>query len=303
MKEQKLIAIAGPSASGKTHISVNLAKEINGEIISVDSRQIYKELNIGSAKPSMIERQGVVHHLLDVVSINDEYSAANFCDDAQMAITEILEKGKVPVLAGGTGLYFRILLQDFDLPRVAPDKELRKKLEEKSSCELYKMLFELDPVIAGKIHQNNKVKIIRALEVCKTLNIPMSEAQKKKNPPYKTLWFGLNALNRNFLYDRVNKRVDTMMEAGLLNEAENLFQNFPCNKILLNTIGYQEFYPYIQKEITLEDAVNTLKQNTRRYVKRQISWFNANKDIKWFDIEKQNSDEIIKTILLNYNNL
>lgn len=297
MKEQKIIAIAGPSASGKTALSVALAKELDGEIISVDSRQIYKGLDIGSAKPTLEERQGIPHHLMDIVEVTEPFTAADFCDRAQEVIANIFSRGKTPILAGGTGLYFRILLQDFDLPRVAPNEVLRAELEQKSCEELYNMLLEKDYDIAQKIHFNNKVKIIRALEVCITLGIPMSKAQKKKENPYKTLWFGLNSADRDFLYERINKRVDIMIAQGLIKEAEKLFEVYGENNILLNTIGYQELYPYLKGETDFETAVNLLKQNTRRYAKRQISWFNANKDIKWFDIKTLNSENIKNEII------
>ncbi len=303
MKEQKLIAITGPSASGKSSLAINLAKELNGEIISVDSRQIYKELNIGSAKPTEEEKQGILHHLTDIVDINQDYTVANFADDAKSKIQEIKSRGKSVILAGGTGLYFRVLLQDFDLPRVAPDESLRNELNAKTTQELYDMLCYLDPDMAKQIHFNNKVKIVRALEVCKILGIPMSKARKKKESPYNILWIGLNSSNREYLYSRANKRVDNMLEQGLEAEARTLFNKYPDNKILLNTIGYQELYPYFNGEITLTNAAEKLKQNTRRYIKRQLSWFNANKEIIWFDIEKQSQKEITETVLKKYKNL
>lgn len=296
MTKQKIIAITGPSASGKTKLSIELAKQLDGEIISVDSRQIYKELDIGSAKPTIEEQDGIPHYLMDIIDLNQEYTVANFCDDANIKIKEIINKGKVPILVGGTGLYFRVLLQDFDLPRVEPNKELREKLEKKSSEELFSLLKEKDPDIAEKIHFNNKVKIIRALEVCLTLGIPMSKAQKKKESEYNVLWYGLNTQNRDFLYERINKRVDVMFEQGLLDEAKKLFDKYGENKILLGTIGYQELFPYLKGETDFEAASNLLKQNTRRYAKRQISWFNANKDIHWFDIEKESLANMLKYI-------
>lgn len=300
MKKQKLIAIVGPSSSGKTKLAIEVAKALNGEIISVDSRQIYKELDIGSAKPTIQEREGIPHHLMDIIDVNQEYTVADFCDDAKQKIQEINEKGKTPILAGGTGLYFRVLLQDFDLPRVAPNQELRDELEKLSSEELYNQLLELDYDIAQKIHFNNKVKIIRALEVCKTLGIPMSKAQKKKDSEYNVLWFGLNSSDRDFLYERINTRVDIMLEQGLLKEAADLFDKYGENKILLGTIGYQELYPFFKNEIDLETAIEQLKQNTRRYAKRQISWFNANKDIYWFDIQNDNVENMKSYILAEY---
>ena len=297
MNEQKLIAITGPSSSGKTALAVSLAKELNGEIISVDSRQIYKGLDIGSAKPTLEERDGIPHYMMDIIEVTESYTVADFCDGAKVLINDIISRGKLPILAGGTGLYFRTLLQDFDLPRVAPNEELRAELDKKSTQELYNMLLEKDYDIAQKIHFNNKVKIIRALEVCITLGIPMSKAQKKKESNYNTLWFGLNTEDREFLYDRINKRVDIMLSQGLEEEAKSLFEKYGENNILMNTIGYQELYPYFNGESDFETAVELLKQNTRRYAKRQISWFNANKDINWFDIKLKTKEQILKEII------
>lgn len=296
MTRQKIIAIVGPSSSGKTALSVSLAKEINGEIISVDSRQIYKGLDIGSAKPTIDERHGIVHHMMDIIEVTEPFTVADFCDEANKIIEDIISRGKVPILAGGTGLYFRTLLQDFDLPRVAPNEKLREELNEKSCEELYNMLLEKDYDIAQKIHFNNKVKIVRALEVCISLGIPMSKAQKKKESPYDVLWIGLNTQDREFLYERINKRVDIMLSQGLEKEAKDLFEKYGENNILLNTIGYQEFFPYFKGETDFSSAIELLKQNTRRYAKRQISWFNANKDINWFDIKSANVNEIINFV-------
>ncbi len=297
MKKQKLIAITGPSSSGKTSLAIELAKELDGEIISVDSRQIYKELNIGTAKPTNEEMQGIKHHLIDIIDVTKEYTAANYYDDAKKVLEEILKRNKIPILAGGTGLYYRILLQDFNLPRVEPDKELRKELAKKESFQLYEMLLKLDYELAQKIHFNNKVKIIRALEVCLTLNMPMSKAQKKKISEYDTFWIGLNTENRDSLYNLINQRVDIMFYKGLLKEAEILFEKYENNNILLNTIGYQELNPYFKGKTDIESAKNLIKQNTRRYAKRQISWFKANKNINWFYTDKDSKNKILENII------
>ena len=303
MKKQKLVAITGPSSSGKTALAIALAKELNGEIISVDSRQIYKGLDIGSAKPTIEERDNIPHHLMDIIEVTEPFTAADFSDRAKEVINDIQSRGKTVILAGGTGLYFRILLQDFDLPRVAPNPDLRNELEQIPTEELYKILLELDYDIAQKIHFNNKVKIIRAIEVCKTLGIPMSKAQKKKESEYDVLWCGLNFKSRDLLYERINKRVDLMMEAGLLEETTKLFDTYGENNILMNTIGYQELYPYLKGEIELSTAIEELKQNTRRYSKRQISWFNANKEINWFYVDETSLQEIKTNIISKYKNL
>ena len=195
-------------------------------------------------------------------------------------------------------MYFRILLENFDLPRVEPDKELRAELEKLTVEELYRMLLKYDPIIAQKIHPNNTVKIIRALEVCKTLNMPMSEAQRiKEKPEFNVLWFGLNANNRDFLYNRVNKRVDIMIKNGLEKEAREMFKKYGNLQLLFDTIGYKEFYSYFNGKISYEETINSIKQNTRRYAKRQLTWFRKNTNIHWFDIEKMTADEIAAEIV------
>ena len=294
---KRIIAIAGPSSTGKSELAIRLAKYFDSEIISVDSRQIYKEINIGTAKPMEEDKQGVKHHLMDFLDLTQEYTVAEFSDDANKIINNLLKKGKTPILAGGTGLYYRVLLQDFDLPRVAPDKSLREKLEKKTNEELYNILKEKDIETAEKIHPNNRVKVIRALEVILTLHEKMSVAQKKKDNPFDVLWIGLDAKDRQFLYKRANNRVDRMMEKGLLDEVKALFKKYPDNKLLKATIGYQEFIPYFSGEQTLEECVDKLKQNTRNYIKRQLSWFRANKEINWFYIDEENMEDIFSSVL------
>lgn len=304
-KKDKVIAVVGPTASGKSELALQLAEELNGEIISADSRQIYKEFDIATAKPAREEMRGIPHHMLDIVEPTQEFTVADFADGAHKCIEKIIKRGKVPIIAGGTGLYFRTLLQDFDLPRVEPDKELRAELEnfvrENGVEALYNMLLELDPASAQKIHPNNSVKIIRALEVTKILGMPMSQAQGIKEAPYEVEWIGLNTQNRQNLYDRINQRVDKMCEKGLVEEAKNLFQKYGALKIMMETIGYKELYPYFQDEIALEEALDNIRQNSRRYAKRQLTWFRANPDIHWFEIDE--SENILEGSLNLYNTL
>ena len=283
----------GPSASGKSNLAIRIAKSLDTEVISADSRLIYKDLNIATAKPSIEEQDNVKHHLIDVKEPIGEYTVAEFADDARKIIDGLSKKGKVPVIAGGTGLYFRILLENYDLPRVAPDEILRAELEEKTAEELYEILKEIDPEISQKIHSNNKVKIIRAIEVSKTLGIPMSQAQGVKDSDFDVLWIGLNAKDRGFLYSRINKRVDEMIEAGLINEAKELFLKYPDLKLLKSTIGYQELEPYLAGLQDLDSCIELLKQNTRRYAKRQISWFRANNNINWLNIDELSDKELL----------
>ena len=294
-KTKKVIAIVGPTASGKTSLAVELAKILETEIISADSRQIFKEFDIATAKPSLEEQQGIKHHLIDFVKPTDEFTVADFKDKASDIIDELLEQGKTPIVVGGTGLYFRILLEDYDMPRVAPNKDLREELhniEKEQGVEtLYKMLLDLDPVLAQNIHPNNTVKIVRALEVCKTLGIPMSEAQKiKAESEYDVVWFGLGHLNgeaRQLLYDRTDLRVDLMIQQGLEFEAKQLFEKYGRIQSLEKTIGYQEFLDYFDGTKSFNEAVGQMKQNTRRYAKRQLTWFRRIETVKWFYLDGQ----------------
>ncbi len=302
--KKTVIAIVGPTASGKTALSIEIAKALETEIISADSRQIYKEFDIATAKPSVKERQGIKHHMIDVVEPTEEFSVADFSDCAKKIMEALFSQGKIPVVAGGTGLYFRILLENYEMPRVAPNKELREELHrierEQGVNVLYEMLKELDPVLAQKMHPNNTVKIIRALEVCKTLNIPMSQAQKvKQTPQYNVLWFGLGHLNgqdRQALYDKIDRRVDMMTEQGLEKEAKSLYEKYGKIPSLLNTIGYQEFIEYFDGNVSFDTAVEKIKQNTRRYAKRQLTWFRRNTQIHWLDIGKCSAEDILEKL-------
>lgn len=271
----------GPTASGKTKFAIQTALKNNGEIISADSRLVYKGFDIASAKPTIEERQGVEHYLIDIVEPEIDYSVANFSDDAKIAIEQISQKGKIPIIVGGTGLYFRILLEDFDLPRVEPNYKLRKKLEAIDSEELHSMLKKLDPQSAEKIHFNNKVKIIRAIEVCKSLQIPHSQAAGIKEPEFDVEWIGLNPPDRKVLYNRINNRVDEMLANGLIEETKILLEKHGRINNFVNTIGYQEILEYLDENFSLEEAILNIKQNTRRYAKRQLTWFRRNKLINW----------------------
>lgn len=274
----KVIAIVGATASGKTGYAVELAKRINGEIVSADSRLVYKGFDIGTAKPTLEECQGVPHHMIDLVEPEFDYSAGLYTDDAEKVIFDILERGKVPIVAGGTGLYYRLLLENYDAPKVEPDYELREKLSAHSSPELFDMLEKLDAERATEIKANDKKKLIRAIELAKNLKKPLSEY--KKEPIFDVEWIGLN-YPREELYDRINKRVDLMVKNGLVEETEHLLQKHGRIKNLVYTIGYQEMIAYMDNILTLEEAKERLKQNTRNYAKRQLTWFRKNQLIKW----------------------
>ena len=275
-RKNKVIAVVGPTASGKTAFAVDLAEKIGGEIISADSRLVYKGFDIGTAKPTLDERKGIPHYMIDIAEPEVDYSAGLYVHEAKRIIENIQSRGKVPIIAGGTGLYINILLMNYDLPKVEPDYELREalKLEE----DLPAILAELDPETAQLIDKNDRKKLIRAIEIVKTTGKPIQ--RRKNNPEYEIEWIGLN-YPRDVLYDRINRRVDLMFEAGLIDETKNLLQKHGRIPNLLYTIGYQEVIQYLDGLLTLDEAVDKLKQNTRRYAKRQLTWFRKNPAINW----------------------
>ena len=273
MNKPRVIAIAGPTASGKTSMAIQLAKEINGEVISADSRLVYRGFNIAAAKPTVEEMDGVIHHLIDIVEPEYDYSVAEYKKDASQKISEIISRGKVPIVAGGTGLYFRILLENFALPQIECNPKLREELERIPNEELYNELKEKDPVYAQKVHINNKVRLVRVLEVIRTLNKPFSEAVGLKEPDYDVDWRFPHIESREILYERINQRVDKMVEDGIIDETKVLLKKHGRIKNLVGTIGYQEIISYLDGESSLEEALERLKMNTRRYAKRQLTWF------------------------------
>ena len=283
MTNRKVIAIVGPTASGKTKLAIDMAKELDTEIISADSRLVYIGFDIGTAKPTKQEQELVKHHLIDIVEPEVDYSVADYVDLAKEKIKEIHSKEKVPIVAGGTGLYFRILLENYAPPRIEANPKLRDELEKMDTDSLYSQLLELDPKSAENIHKNNRVRVIRALEVTKTLNKPFSEAIGLKDCEYDVEWIFPQIESRDVLYDRINKRVDIMIKDGLVEETKYLLNKHGRIKNLVNTIGYQEIIAYLDGLVSLEEAKEQIKQNTRRYAKRQLTWFRKNPNLA-FDI-------------------
>ena len=275
----KVIAIAGPTASGKTGMAINMAEKIGGEIISADSRLVYKGFDIASAKPSMEERRGIPHYIIDIVEPEFDYSVADFYDDAKKVLYEILSRGKTPIVAGGTGLYFRVLLETYSLPRVEANPELRAELDSREKEDLLEELKIVDYPSYEKLKTQNKRRIVRALEVTKMLNKPFSEVSVQKEPEFDVEWLCPEMECREELYDRINKRVDLMLEQGLLDETKFLLKKHGRIKNFVCTIGYKEMLAYLDGEMTLDEAVNLLKQNTRRYAKRQLTWFRRNPEL------------------------
>lgn len=278
-QKKKVIAIAGPTASGKTKLAIDIAKSVDGEVISADSRLVYKGFNIATAKPTIEEMQGIPHYMIDIVEPEYDFSVADFKDRAKVLIDKITAQGKVPIVAGGTGLYFRILLENFELPKIECNPNLRTELEKISNEELYNELKEKDPVYAEKVHPNNKVRLVRVLEVIRTLNKPFSEAIGLKEPEYDVEWIFPKIESREVLYDRINRRVDMMIDMGVVEETKQLLERHGRIKNLVCTIGYQEIIKYLDGVCSLEDAIEELKMNTRRYAKRQLTWFRRTKEL------------------------
>ena len=277
----KVIAIVGATASGKTSYSIELAKKIGGEIVSADSRLVYKGFDIGTAKPTMQERQGIPHHLIDIVEPEFEYSAGLYKKDASKIIKEINNRGHIPIIVGGTGLYIDILLKNYQLPEIEANHNLRNDLKKLTKEELYKTLLQLDSNAAIAIDSNDTKKIIRAIEIIKTTGKPLDESRGKNiDNEYEIEWIGKN-FDRKTLYKRIDERVDIMIQNGLIEETKTLLNKHGRIPNLVNTIGYREILGYIDNKYTLEEATDLLKKNTRNYAKRQLTWFRKNKNIKW----------------------
>lgn len=280
LSKPKVIAIVGPTASGKTSYAIELAKKIDSEIISADSRLVYKGFDIGTAKPTKTEQNGVPHHMIDIVEPEFEYSAGLYKTEAAKIIKEILSRGKTPIIAGGTGLYIDILLKNYTLPQIEANHELRNKLKKFSKEDLYEQLLKLDPQAGDIININDGKKIIRAIEIIKTSGKSLKEARGIADEEYDIEWIGRN-FDRETLYARINKRVDIMVESGLIDETQKLLSKHGRTPNLVNTIGYREIIGYLDNKYSLEEALELLKKNTRNYAKRQLTWFRKNENITW----------------------
>lgn len=291
MKRIPLIVIGGPTATGKTRLSVEIAKRFNAEIISADSMQIYRGMDIGTAKPTKKEMDGIRHYLMDMVEPTENFSVAKFVSIAKEKIDEIGNSGKIPVIVGGTGLYIDSLVQNITFFDQDETHILRRQLQEKYHSgmaeDMYAELMAVDPETAEKFHYNNAVKLIRALEVYYSTGVTLSEwaRRSRQNPsPYKTAYLALNFSERQLLYERINKRVDAMISLGLIEEAYKIYSlDLPQGSTAAAAIGYKELFSYFKNEISLEEAIDKIKLNSRRYAKRQLTWFKRNKDIEWLE--------------------
>ncbi|MEO2074807.1 MAG: tRNA (adenosine(37)-N6)-dimethylallyltransferase MiaA [Bacillus sp. (in: firmicutes)] len=292
--KQNVLVIIGPTAVGKTKLSIEMAKRYNGEIISGDSMQIYRRMDIGTAKVKQEEMEGIPHHLIDIKEPSENFSVAEFQVLVREKIAEIAKKGKLPIIVGGTGLYIQSVIYDYQFSDVAGDEAYRLQLEERAKQigneALHKELMEVDPGSAAQIHPNNVRRVIRALEIYHLTGKTMQEYQSHQQPDllYNTAIVGLT-MGRDQLYERINLRVDMMMDEGLLAEVKALHQQglHECQSI--QAIGYKEIYEYLDGKVTLDDAVKNLKQNSRRYAKRQLTWFRNKMQVEWFEMSNVNN--------------
>lgn len=282
-----IICLAGPTASGKTALAVQLAKELNGEVVSCDSMYVYKRMNIGTAKPTVEEMDGIIHHMIDVAEPDQDFSVSKYCDMAAPIVDDIVARGKTAIIAGGTGLYMDSLVKgnDFaDFPSTGYRQTLERRIEEEGVEPLLQQLYQIDPESAEHSMRNPR-RIIRALEVYYETGITITEHNRRTReipPRYQPLWIGLDFTQRSDLYDRINRRVDIMLEMGLLQEIQELLASgIPEKCTAMQAIGYKEFIAALKGQCTIEEAADQVRMFSRRYGKRQLTWFRRNKDIHW----------------------
>ena len=285
----KIIVITGPTGVGKTKMSIEIAKKLNGEIINADSMQIYKDLDIGTAKIKDEEKENIPHHLFDIKEVDEEYSVFDYQNDARNKIEDIISRGKTPILVGGTGLYIKACLYDYHFSK----EEENNNYEDLSDEELYNELLKLDKDI--EIDKNNRRRLVRAMNFYKENKKSINTNNDGNKLLYDAIFIGLTT-DREILYDRINKRVDIMKEEGLVEEVYNLYKNNIYTKPIINGIGYKELYPYFDNEISLSEALDKIKTNSRRYAKRQYTFFNNQMDIKWFDVDFNDFNNTINDV-------
>ncbi len=304
--------MVGPTASGKTGLSIELAKLVNGSIVSADSMQIYKYMDIGTAKPDEAERSGIRHYMIDEVEPDENFSVAKYREMALKYIGQILKEGRRPIVTGGTGLYINSLLYNISFSETICDEELRENLKntakEKGNRFLYDRLREIDPEAAARIHENDVKRVIRAIEVFQHTNRTISQHAQESRlepPPYQYIVFGLN-WERDELYERIDRRVDKMFQDGLTEEVRHLKEKgFDTGTTAMQGIGYKEILSYLKGECTLEETIYILKRDTRHYAKRQMTWFRRNKEIHWLDVNegsdlKELAEKIIQECIATY---
>ena len=295
MTKPKVVVIVGPTASGKTALGIEVAKKFDGEVISADSMQIYKDMDIGTAKPTVDEQKQAVHHLVDFVEPDQRYSVADFKRDAEAKIEEILAKGKLPIIVGGTGLYVNSLIYNIEYTEEITDLEYRKELDKIDLDELYKKAVEIDAEAMKKISSNDRKRIERVLEIYKATGKTKTELEKesRKEPKYDFKIYGL-LWDREKLYERINLRVDLMIEQGLIKEVEDLLKKYKKFPTAMQGLGYKEVVEYLEGNLTKDEMIDKIKQDTRHYAKRQMTWFRAYKeDITWLEAGSDKNIDII----------
>ena len=298
--KKPLIIIAGPTAVGKTSLSVTLAKNINGEIISADSMQVYKHMDIGTAKVTNEETLGIRHYLIDILEPDEEFSINIFQKLAKESINEIIDNNKIPIIVGGTGFYIQSVIYDIDFENTCKDISYRNKLQEDATKYgneyIHNMLKEIDPVSYSKIHPNNLKRVIRALEYYQETGKPISvhnEIQSQKESPYNLLFYVLN-MDRELLYERIDKRVDIMIEQGLVEEVKKLKDmGYSKDLVSMKGLGYKEIYNFLDGEYDLDTAIYILKRDTRHFAKRQLTWFKREKNVRWINVDEYTNKELI----------
>jgi len=296
-----VVAIVGPTASGKTALSLSISERLPAEIVACDSRTIYRYMDIGTAKPSAAERAHIRHHMLDLVDPDEVYTVAQYKEDGTKAIEDILSRGRLPIVVGGTGFYARALLEGLEIPAVEPQPELRTSLRELADTEgrpaLHKKLAELDPVSAARIGVNDVFRIIRAIEVSVVCGRPFSDLARRVPPRYDTLWIGLTAANRSILYEAIRRRYHDQMAQGMLAEVEGLINRFGHSQSVMNTVNYCELATYLDGGMTRAEADQLCVRHNCQLARRQLIWFRANPLINWWCVDEIASDELPEAVL------
>ena len=297
MQKEPLVILTGPTAVGKTKLSIELAKQINGEIISADSMQVYRRMNIGTAKITEVEKEGIPHHLIDILEPWEDFNVVAFQSYAKQAVQTIRDRGKIPIVVGGTGFYIQALLYGIDFTENESNTELRNRLETESEKDggisLHRYLMQIDPAAAKAIHPNNRKRVIRAVEYYELTGQRISEhneEQRQNEPVYNSAYFVLT-MNRDELYQRIDMRVDQMLQEGLISEVEALLAE-GCKEDMLSMqgLGYKEIIRYLNHELSLEEAVYILKRDTRHFAKRQLTWFRREREVIWLDKDAEKGD-------------
>ncbi len=292
-----VIAVVGPTCSGKSSLAIALAQKLGGEVVAADSRTIYKCMNIGTAKPTLIEQGGIKHHMLDIIEPDQTYTASQFKRDAGQVLSNLIAENKIPVVCGGTGFYLRALLEGLRMPEVEPQVELRAELakvaEEHGVEHLREILRQLDPTSAEKIGINDRFRLIRAIEVSRVLNMPFSQAASREPVPYNVVWIGLTANRRELLKERIIERIDVQLANGLQDEVHSIYTKFGATQALTNTVAYSEMIQHMQGQLTLDQARDQIIKNSTALARRQLIWFRANAKMTWLAIDEHAENEII----------